>query len=81
MAKLSQKSEHKLSEQLDILLQKLGTKQGSLQKIALPTGDGFELVPLDFYDLNKRISIIFFIFSVVFYTSKNSKNKFVSYGI
>jgi two-component system LytT family response regulator len=47
VAKLSHKSEHKLSGQLDILLEKLGNKQASLQKIALPTQEGFELVPLE----------------------------------
>jgi two-component system LytT family response regulator len=47
VAKLHQKTDHKLTEQLDILLEKLGNKQASLQKIALPTGDGFELVPLE----------------------------------
>jgi two-component system LytT family response regulator len=47
IAKVSHKSDHKLTEQLDILLEKLNNKQGSLQKIALPTLDGFELVPLE----------------------------------
>jgi two-component system, LytTR family, response regulator len=47
VAKVSQKTGHNLTQQLDILLEKLGTKQVSLQKIALPTLDGFELVPLD----------------------------------
>lgn len=47
VAKVSQKNEHTLAEQLDVLLQKLGSKTGSLQKIALPTGEGFELVPLE----------------------------------
>jgi two-component system LytT family response regulator len=45
--KVHQKTDHKLTEQLDILLEKLGNKQASLQKIALPTQDGFELVPLE----------------------------------
>jgi two-component system LytT family response regulator len=47
VAKVNQKTGHNLTQQLDILLEKLGTKQVSLQKIALPTLDGFELVPLD----------------------------------
>jgi two-component system LytT family response regulator len=47
VGKVSQKTGHNLNQQLDILLERLGTKQVSLQKIALPTLDGFELVPLD----------------------------------
>ena len=47
VAKLSQKKDHNLTEQLDILLGKLGNKSVSLQKIALPTFEGFELVPVD----------------------------------
>jgi two-component system LytT family response regulator len=47
VGKVSQKTGHNLNQQLDILLEKLGTKQVSLQKIALPTLDGFELVSLD----------------------------------
>lgn len=42
--------EHKgqnLSQQFNALLDKLENKQGSLQKIALPTQGGFELVPLE----------------------------------
>jgi len=45
--KVRQKTNHNLSQQFDILLQKLGDKQRTLQKIALPTLDGFELVPLE----------------------------------
>ena len=47
VGKVSQKTSHNLNQQLDILLARLGTKQVSLQKIALPTLDGFELVPLE----------------------------------
>jgi two-component system LytT family response regulator len=47
LAKVSQKNSHKLTDQLDVLLEKLHNKQSPLQKIALPTGDGFELVPLE----------------------------------
>ncbi|HEX6227034.1 MAG TPA: LytTR family DNA-binding domain-containing protein [Chryseolinea sp.] len=47
VSKVSQKAGHNLNQQFDILLERLGTKHMSLQKIALPTLDGFELVPLD----------------------------------
>jgi two-component system LytT family response regulator len=47
VAKVSHKNSHKLTDQLDVLLEKLHNKQSALQKIALPTGDGFELVPLE----------------------------------
>lgn len=47
VAKLQQKSKHNLTAQLDILLQKMGNKQVPLQKIALPTFEGFELVAID----------------------------------
>jgi two-component system, LytTR family, response regulator len=47
VGKVSQKTGHSLNQQLDILLGKLGTKQVPLQKIALPTLDGFELVPIE----------------------------------
>ena len=47
VGKVSQKTSHNLNQQLDILLGRLGTKQVSLQKIALPTLDGFELVPIE----------------------------------
>lgn len=45
--KVRQRTSHNLSQQFDILLERLGHKPRSLQKIALPTLDGFELVPLD----------------------------------
>ena len=44
---VSQKTGHNLTQQLDILLERLGDKHASLQKIALPTLDGFELVALE----------------------------------
>lgn len=47
VAKVSLKAGHNLNQQLNILLERLGNKQVSLQKIALPTLDGFELVPLE----------------------------------
>jgi two-component system LytT family response regulator len=47
VGKVSQTTGHNLNQQLDILLGRLGTKQVSLQKIALPTLDGFELVPIE----------------------------------
>ena len=47
VAKVRQRTSHNLSQQFDILLDRLGHKQRSLQKIALPTLDGFELVPLE----------------------------------
>ena len=47
VAKLNQKKDHNLTEQFDILLEKLGTKPVPLQKIALPTFEGFELVSID----------------------------------
>ncbi|AHM62476.1 LytTR family two component transcriptional regulator [Flammeovirgaceae bacterium 311] len=36
-----------LTQQLSVLMEKLANKQGILQKIALPTQTGFELVPLE----------------------------------
>ncbi len=36
-----------MAQQLDILLQQLGSRSVALQKIALPTLDGFKLVPLE----------------------------------
>lgn len=45
--KVHHKNEHNLTQQLDVLLEKLGNKQTSMQKIALPTQDGFELLPLE----------------------------------
>ncbi len=42
-----QQPEQQMAQQLDILLQKLGQKQPLLQKIALPTLNGFELVPVE----------------------------------
>jgi len=47
VAKVSQKTDHALNQQLDVLLEKLGNKHPLLQKIALPTLDGFELVSLE----------------------------------
>jgi two-component system, LytTR family, response regulator len=47
VAKVRERATHNLSQQFDILLERLGHKHGSLQKIALPTLDGFELVPLE----------------------------------
>ena len=47
VAKLSRKPDHILTQQLDILLSKLENKGVPLQKIALPTLDGFELVPME----------------------------------
>jgi two-component system, LytTR family, response regulator len=47
VAKVRQKTEQSLTEQLSILLEKLDNKQAALQKIALPTLGGFELVPLE----------------------------------
>jgi two-component system, LytTR family, response regulator len=42
-----QQPEQQMAQQLDILLQKLGQKPPLLQKIALPTLNGFELVPVE----------------------------------
>ena len=47
VAKVSQKADHSLNQQLDVLLEKLDNKHPFLQKIALPTLDGFELVSLE----------------------------------
>jgi two-component system, LytTR family, response regulator len=47
VGKISQHRQHPMTQQLDILLQKLNSKPMTLQKIALPTLDGFELVPLE----------------------------------
>jgi two-component system LytT family response regulator len=47
VAKVSRKTDHNLNQQLDILLEKLDNKHALLQKIALPTLDGFELVSLE----------------------------------
>jgi two-component system LytT family response regulator len=47
VGKVRQKTSHNLNQQLDILLQRLGTRQVPLQKIALPTLDGFELVLIE----------------------------------
>lgn len=47
VGKISPRPEHQMTKQLDILLQKLSNKPVTLQKIALPTLDGFELVPLE----------------------------------
>jgi two-component system LytT family response regulator len=46
VAKISAKKAHSMTQQFDILLEKLGNKQTTLQKIALPTQDGFELLPV-----------------------------------
>ncbi len=45
--KVNQNKNPNLKEQFDILLGKLGNKAVALQKIALPTFEGFELVPID----------------------------------
>lgn len=47
VAKINQRPDHDLNQQLDVLLEKLGNKHALLQKIALPTLDGFEMVSLD----------------------------------
>jgi len=47
VAKVSRKTDHNLNQQLDILLEKLDNKHALLQKIALPTLEGFELVSLE----------------------------------
>jgi two-component system, LytTR family, response regulator len=47
VAKAGNHQEPKREAQLDILLQKLHPKPAGLQKIALPTLEGFELVPLE----------------------------------
>jgi two-component system, LytTR family, response regulator len=47
VGKVRQRANHNLTQQFDILLERLGNKQLALQKIALPTLDGFELVPLE----------------------------------
>jgi two-component system LytT family response regulator len=47
VAKVTGKQAHKLTQQVDVLLEKLAGKKGWLQKIALPTLEGFELVPLE----------------------------------
>jgi two-component system LytT family response regulator len=46
VAKISAKKAHSMTQQFDILLEKLENKQTTLQKIALPTQDGFELLPV-----------------------------------
>src|SRR5688500_17263056 len=47
VGKVQQKTAHNLAQQLEVLLDKLGKKQDVMQKIALPTLEGFELVPLE----------------------------------
>ncbi len=47
VAKIKRQPDQQMAQQLDILLQKLGQKPPMLQKIALPTLNGFELVPVD----------------------------------
>lgn len=47
VAKVSQKADHALNQQFDVLLEKLDNRHPLLQKIALPTLDGFELVSLE----------------------------------
>lgn len=47
VAKAGQNTGQSLSQQFNVLLEKLASKQGTIQKIALPMQSGFELVPLD----------------------------------
>jgi two-component system LytT family response regulator len=47
LAKVHHSFQHPLPGQLDILLQQLGSKPIALQKIALPTLDGFKLVSIE----------------------------------
>ncbi|QHT66199.1 response regulator transcription factor [Rhodocytophaga rosea] len=46
VGKISQRRHNPLAQQLDILMQKLNHKPVVLQKIALPTLEGYELVPV-----------------------------------
>jgi two-component system LytT family response regulator len=46
VSKISRVRQNPLSQQLDILMQKLDHKPVVLQKIALPTLEGYELIPL-----------------------------------
>jgi two-component system LytT family response regulator len=46
VGKISPQRQSHLSQQLDILLEKLSNKPVALQKIALPTLEGYELVPI-----------------------------------
>jgi two-component system LytT family response regulator len=46
VSKISRVRQNPISQQLDILMQKLDHKPVVLQKIALPTLEGYELVPL-----------------------------------
>jgi two-component system LytT family response regulator len=47
VAKAREHAGQSLKQQFNTLLEKLENKQGMLQKIALPTQNGFELVPLE----------------------------------
>ena len=47
VAKVGQRKKPMLAEQLDILMNRLGNKPTPLQKIALPTFEGYELVPIN----------------------------------
>lgn len=47
VAKVCRKRAHHLTLQLDKVAEKLGNKRVALQKIALPTIDGYELVAID----------------------------------
>ncbi|RRB04125.1 LytR/AlgR family response regulator transcription factor [Larkinella rosea] len=46
VAKIKRPSEQQMAQQIELLLQKLDTKK-VLQKIALPTNQGFEMVPIE----------------------------------
>ncbi|QHT70761.1 response regulator transcription factor [Rhodocytophaga rosea] len=46
VGKVSSRYPSQLSQQLDILLEKLSSKPVALQKIALPTLEGYELLPI-----------------------------------
>lgn len=45
--KVREQNGQSLTQQFNVLLEKLTSKQSTLQKIALPTQSGFELIPLE----------------------------------
>src|SRR6266496_389624 len=45
--KVSQQSRHPLAQQLEILLQKLNHQPSAINKIALPTMEGLQMIPVD----------------------------------
>ncbi len=45
--KVTQRQSHQLPQQLEILLQKIQKPASSIQKIALPTMEGLQMVPVD----------------------------------